>query len=206
MKTPPDLKGALGAVFRVTAKIRNNRLIEAREALGYKTAREAAEKLGLPYSTLVGYETLHETPRNRRGEYRSVVIRIATAYRNVPEWFWPEETEHVTQREVSIRCEAPIGFLNAPPMPDEKLLADERLEGVLTATKDLSWRQEHVFKRYHDLVGEGPVTFEELGKELGVSGTSVQQTLRVAESKMRTLLRLRGFFNAEEQDVRTKKK
>jgi hypothetical protein len=51
----------LGRPFRVQAKLRNNRLIKARELLGYKTTKAAADALGLNYSMLVGYEGLKET-------------------------------------------------------------------------------------------------------------------------------------------------
>ena len=53
--------------FRIEVKVRNNRIIRAREKLGHASARSAADALGVKYESWVRYESMADTPLNVEG-------------------------------------------------------------------------------------------------------------------------------------------
>jgi len=104
--------------FRVDAKLRNNLLIRAREALG-QSGPKAAEAIGVSYHMLNLYEALKLSPWSKSGEWKKSAIRIATAYRVLPEMLWPEEIGRVKQTKVSMEIDAPeAAFLESPIATD----------------------------------------------------------------------------------------
>ena len=112
--------------FRVDAKLRNNLLIRAREALGYKNAVQAAEALGLSYPSLIGYEGLVDLPWRTNGEWKQSAVVIATAYKAVPEMLWPDEICGVKRTRTSMEIDVPAAFLEPPKNPEEKLKEKEK--------------------------------------------------------------------------------
>lgn len=172
--------------LRVDAKLRNNLLIKAREALGFQSAAEAARGLGLPYAMLVSYETLYRTPWRLDGNWRPSAVTIAHAYKKRPEALWPEEIARVKQTHTSMEVDAPESmFLEAPETPEEKLLSDGRAEVVRNALDLLSPREQRVLNARFGLDGEER-TLAEIGVELGCGSERVRQI------EMRALNRLRG--------------
>jgi hypothetical protein len=101
----------LGKPLRVVAKLRNNRLIRAREELGLMSAKAAADRFGIDYGRLVKYEGLKEDPwSRRRSDWKEGARQIADAYGYHPEELWPEVTREV-QRTTAI---LEVGAVDVP--------------------------------------------------------------------------------------------
>lgn len=84
--------------LRLTLKVRNNRLIRARESLGLG-AMEASKRIGISYSTLLELENLKTSPLGRRGSWRKPVLKVALFYGNTTDYFWPEAVMAVVEPE-----------------------------------------------------------------------------------------------------------
>mgnify|MGYP001565051675 CR=1 FL=1 len=113
-EAPADADGddheVLGRPFRVVARLRNNRLIRAREALGYASCRQAVEKIGVSYTTLINYESLSKSPwdeRAKEGGWSPSARKIADAYAYHPEELWPEVMKDVRARAAVLELSEP---------------------------------------------------------------------------------------------------
>jgi hypothetical protein len=187
--TPPS------KTFRVDARIRNNLLIKAREALGYKSASQAAQAIGVAYGCLVRYESLSDSPwkkgsADQAGQWKSSAIAIATAYKTIPELLWPDEVDAVTNTRVSMEIDFPEGFvLEAPQTPEEKMLEDGRARTVSDAMMLLTPRERNVLHSRFGLGGDEPMTLSGTGDANSVSRERIRQI------EIRALRKLRGFIS-----------
>lgn len=165
----------LGKPFRVRAQVRNNRMIRARERLGYASAKVAATALQVPYEALVQFEALKISPTGARGEWRGCARRIAVAYGVEPEDLWPECIAAIAQSSIEIEVGA-REVLALSAAVDPQVVADARLYllALMGRTK-LHGRQERLLILRYGLDGSGERSFEEIGKELGVSRERVRQ-------------------------------
>jgi len=152
--------------FRVDARIRNNLLIKAREALGHKTAAEAARALGVSYISLVGYEALSDSPWRKQGGWKPSAVAIATAYKVVPELLWPDEIGGVKRTRTSMEIDAPAAFLEAPQTAEERMLDGSRLDVVESAMDLLSPRQRLVLNHRFGLDGSEPMVLSEIAEKV----------------------------------------
>jgi lambda repressor-like predicted transcriptional regulator len=162
---PEDEEHAiLGKPLRVVAKLRNNRLIRAREELGLMSAKAAADKLGVDYQMLIRYEGLKVDPWDcRRGDWKEGARRIADAYGYHPEELWPEVTREV-QRTTAIlevgAADVPLAL--SPPAPDADLAIDCR-----RALASLPPREAAVIRRRFGIdEADGDCTLKEIGVDL----------------------------------------
>ena len=177
--------------FRVDARIRNNLLIKAREALGYYSAGSASKALGISYQPLVCYEALTYPPRSvKTGEWKQSAIAIATAYKTIPELLWPDEIDDVKCTRTSVEIDAPVAFLEAPKTPEEHLLESGRTETIRSALDLLGSREKQILISRFGLDGDEPVSSVEIGNAIGVNRS------RAAQLEVRALNKLRGLIDA----------
>lgn len=175
------------APLRLISKLRNNRMIRAREALGM-SGPQIAEAIGVSYSVWILLESLKESPLRADGQWRSVVIRIADWLKMMPEDLWPEEALAVEQSTLEIEVSAAeartlMEMTHQAALPDyHGELEAERLEGAL---KTLTPRQEGVLRARFGFDGKEAMTLEDTGKLFGVS----PERLRQIEAKALRLLR-----------------
>ena len=137
MKTQDHVKP-----LRIVARLRNNRLIRAREALGYTNAAQAARALGLSPAMLWALETLKDSPvfRGARpgfkaGDWTKSALRVAKAFGTTPEYLWPEELDAVKKTKVVIELNVPQMCLEPPPTT-EKALESGAIKSILASAFD----------------------------------------------------------------------
>ena len=106
--------------YRIEMRVRNNRLIRARELLGYKSAMEAAEALKVPYHDLVTFESFAKSPLRRNGQWKDSALRVADALFSDPEDLWPAESRHVGRVRASFEA-------TAEQLREAGLSAEERM-------------------------------------------------------------------------------
>lgn len=162
-KTPDPL-------FRVVSRLKNNRLVAAREAKGL-TLRQAAEAAGVEAQTLSGLETFRLSPvRKRDGTWTPSAVKVATYYGRPPDELWPDEI-HAVRRTVSVQMlEAEAVYtlgVGAPPTPHELLEGAEDKEIVRR-------EYEAMHKDYARVIAlrvEEGLDFEEMGERLRISAS-----------------------------------
>ena len=82
-------------IFRVEVRLRNDRLIRAREELGW-TQAEAARQIGINGSLLNALETFRASPWGAEG-WRPTAETIATFYGLGLDYMWPDAIDRVTR-------------------------------------------------------------------------------------------------------------
>jgi hypothetical protein len=128
--------------LRIVARLRNNRLIRAREALGYTNAAQAAYALGLPLDAVWAFEALKQSPVFRgarpgfeEGDWTKSALRVAKAFGTTPEYLWPEELVAVKKTKVVIELSVPKMCLEPPPTK-EKALESGVIQEILASAFD----------------------------------------------------------------------
>jgi hypothetical protein len=77
--------------YRLTAKVRNNRILARMEQSGMKTAAELARAAHVELSMLCDLINMKVTPENKFGEWRPWVLRIADTLYVTPEELFSNE-------------------------------------------------------------------------------------------------------------------
>ena len=172
--------------YRIEMRVRNNRLIRARELLGYKSAMEAAEALKVPYHDLVTFESFTKSPLRRNGQdWKRSALRVADALFSDPEDLWPAESRHVGRVRASF--EATAEQLREAGLSAEKrmiLLDDGNI--LQEAMKALKPRTREILMAR---VVEG-LELSEVGRTHGgLSRERVRQIVMVAERELGDVMR-----------------
>jgi DNA-directed RNA polymerase specialized sigma24 family protein len=188
-----EVDPVLGRPFRVQAKLRNNRLIKARELLGYKSPRDAADALGLSYATILDYEGLKLSPwqrawAKREAGWKYSALKIAKAYRQLPEDLWPEVIADVesTYAEIEVGSGS-VGLIPSSENPEERLLLEEKTELVEKTIARLSPREADMLRGRFGFDGEGE-SYKSVGVKEGVCAESARQIVTKAVRKVRRVL------------------
>ena len=188
--------------FRIEIKVRNNLLIRARERARLSCAM-AADKIGVSYTLLNGYESLRRSPLNARsGAYwKSSAVKVATYYGFLPDYFWPDmvllvKTPSIV-RELNVdeaKRLTPYQH-HALPTPEEVVEKQELhdaigivLEGLDTF---LGLRNASIIRKRYGL-GCDKLTVFEISKEFGLSKVRVRTIetnalLKIKRSKNKLL-------------------
>lgn len=177
--------------FRLELRLRNNRLITARERLGYKTAKAASSNLDLNYGLLCSYERMEKSPVTKRSdepgregeiEWLPSAIQISDAYFADPEDLWPKEARLVRVSKTSLEMsftdiKAFKGGVTSAPFA----ILESGREGLMKAMRFLPPREYSVIEQRYF---EGK-TLEELGEKYDLSRTRVAQIENNAYSMLR---------------------
>lgn len=146
----------------------NHRLKIAREQRGYRTAKEAAEAMGVPVTTY----TQHE--RGERGIPRGRASQYADFFRTTPEWL-------LFGREAAVRAKGPkaiplVGYVGAGsqayffakaeakrhvPAPPQ---ATDTTRAIEVRTEDGLGPQFEGWRAFFDEQDQGPVTTAHIGR------------------------------------------
>lgn len=191
--------------FEVTVRIRNNLLVERREALGL-SIRKMAKRIGIGYKTLLGYECLKINPRSIKDSaaWKRTAEKIANFYRVLPDHLWPDIVLRVKKNRAikkvdSAEMIALVGSStrHAALPPDELIEEREKIEAIneiLDYGGFLSSQEIVVLKRRFGIGDENPMTFKESGKGLRVNKRKTDKGLsreRVRQIEARALRKLR---------------
>jgi hypothetical protein len=191
--------------LRVTLRIRNNRLIAAREVLGLG-ARAAAKAIGVSYARLLQYEALKWSPVGANGTWRPQAVRIAAFYGGSCGMYWPEAVLAIVEPVRTVEIDAldvarlegrgvPLVLMQDSANPEGDMADSEKRALLTAALMRFPRRSVEVTLSYID--GD---TAEEVGLRHGISRSRVTQ---IVEKVLRGLRHpkisrtLRPFIEAE---------
>jgi len=206
----PELK-----LFEITLRVRNN-LIKGRRTRMGLSAKDAARKIGVSYTSYVQYEAMSLAPYRKDGQWRESALKLVSFFCCRPEELWPEEVLAVQKNTVvatvdSDRMLALSGYYpeqRLPPSPDEAVSAIELGDAVAVSLDTLNPRERTMLRLRFGLDGEAPLTLDEAGEVIGVSRERARQVEAKALRKLRHPSRsqeLRRFLVDDEYDKRLKK-
>lgn len=168
-----------GERFRVDVRLRNNRLIEAREQLGMSQTA-AALAMGVGKEVLCGLETFRLRALGDNG-WTSTAIKISDFYGLGLEYLWSKEAREVV-KSVGV---SKIDTFSGQLIGAEEVIEREQLRGaVREAVRTLPPRARRLLERrfIEDL------TLEECGQAFDVSRERVRQIETKALGKVKTSL------------------
>ncbi len=159
------------APFRLVAKLRNNRMIRLREALGFSSAAAFCRAHSdIVHTTYCRYESLQESPwSDHQHDWHRLARRIASALGTEPEYIWPEVVLAVKKTEAIREVQAAeVMQMMAPAArtPEDHLLASETTGAVLGSLILLPERTRFCIERAMGLDGEEAETYGEIGEQL----------------------------------------
>jgi len=171
--------------LRVTLRVRNNLLLERREA-EEKSPMELAHAAGVSYGAYLRLEGMKKSPFRANGEFRSIAVRIAEYFGVHPEELWTPGVLAVKRpvAERSIDAEEALATLAAtsepPLLPDHYCEMSEQRRMLGEAIRTLPKRDRAVLEaRLRE------ETLMEIGRELGVT----RERVRKLESRGRRRIR-----------------
>jgi RNA polymerase sigma factor (sigma-70 family) len=173
--------------FRLDIRVRNNRLIKARERLGYKSAPEAAQACGISYTTLNHLEGFKISPLQTDGTWTESALKLAEFLYEDPAELWPKEALFVQKSRASVEASfEDIRRLSGDP-PEMRMMieADHGTRTkLLAAMSALSPQQKEVIEARF----AGDNTLDEVGAEMGLSRERVRQIENSALTKLRKVI------------------
>jgi transcriptional regulator with XRE-family HTH domain len=182
--------------IRATIKLQNNCLRARRIALGL-TALEIAEKIGIPYHSYLRLENMRQSPIvERDGDpWRKNAQKLASFYHVLPENLFPQVVlavdDPVSSREFDeseIQALLP-DYMRRQSLGPEELISHNQLRGAVTKTlKALKPMEIEVVKRHYGLDTGIGRNVNQVGDEVGRSGTRVKQIHDRAIDKLRRLV------------------
>lgn len=179
--------------LEITLRVRNNRLKERRETLGYDQA-ELAEAAGISLFQYGSLENMRAKPKNGRGEWTKSATRLAQFFCTDPDQLFPQAVQDV-QVPVSARKmdAADVGRLlpgasehqqrRLELNPDADLDRAALRDRMRDAMGQLTRRQRSVLEQFFGFNGDEQ-TYRAIGDKLDVSGARARQ---IAEKAMRRL-------------------
>lgn len=166
--------------FRVTIRVKNNRMIRLREELEL-TSGLLAEKAGVTASHYCALENLRARAFNpRRAIWTMTAQKIAEFHGVSCEWLWPEEVREIRAKALMLEANA-RDLVGLPPSVALEAYEFRKLLG--SAAESLTGRERHVLAQRFGT--DEPDTLATLGKEFNVS------TGRMAQIQERGLQNLR---------------
>jgi len=198
--------------FDVTVKLRNNHLVERREALGL-SAPQLAVALGIGYGQYLDLENMQASPMSKRyrGEMRPSAQRICDFFGVLPEELWPEQVLKVRRSVLRRKLDyGQMALMASDDMRARRLLPDaavEKMEAVrdvqIAVARILDPKDRSVIKERFGLDGGEWHTLHEIGEKMGVTGQRVRQREEKALRQLRYSGRsapLRDFADHHDED------
>jgi len=181
--------------FRIEAKLKNADLVRARESLGL-TAKEAAEQIGVSYSSYVSVETMQCYPSPQTQD------KICDFYlsKGIPifrEDVFPEElrkarsnTKYVTEREIPREMLISLQEADRRHLliynPEQEINVDDLKSGLDKAIEFLTPREAYVVSSYYGLDSDkGSLTLEQMGVRMNLPRARVSKILSKAIRRLR---------------------
>jgi transcriptional regulator with XRE-family HTH domain len=188
--------------LRVSVRLRNNRLLECREALGFNQ-HEAALAIGIGLGAYSDFETMKRKPIID-GKWDPLALKVADYYDQPIEELFPEsvlaiQVPHV-ERKVDASDLLPLlasqhtERLLLPP--DTRTTAEELQARVELALKSLSPRKEKVLRDHFGFESDER-SYKDIAKDFNCTGGNISM---VANDALRTLARHRKLLTDFDDD------
>lgn len=198
------------AEYRVRIKVRNNLLLHAIEACGYKPGNKLAEKVKISYVFLNDLIHLRLSPLDRRGELRPSVVRLCSLLRISPfDVFSVEQLTALPQStaelemssiDVSSILSAPL-LISSLPTPEELYSQKEIARRVKEVLDTLTPREQKMLTLRFGLDGADSHTYDEMSKIYDVGIERIRQIEAKALRKLAHPLRAHYLLDEPHEDV-----
>ncbi len=195
-----------GFNVRLEARLKNAELVKAREKLGI-SAREAAELIGIHYSTFLNYESMKQYPSPEKQR------KICDFYRERGAFLYEEDVFP----ESLILLKSKGKYIRDARIPEDKLIAlgqveEQRLLAEDSGIEDLvlvdynklneaqsylNDRAREIINLRYGLLGKKETARKEIAKKLGVT----RQAIRNNEGEILSFLKKLLEINKNEQSI-----
>ncbi len=193
--------------YRVTVKIRNNRLLKAIESVGGSPGAKWCESNGLGYAKVNDLINMTSSPLQKDGELFRDAERLCEVLNKLPEDLWSNAQLYPLEKnfsEIALDYAQVVALL--PPdeqvcLPDFSGIENqERTKLVDEALATLTEREEKVLRmRFHE-----EMTLDDVGKALGVTRERVRVVEHKAMQKLRHPSRASKLIDESEMSERNK--
>lgn len=196
--------------YRVKISVSNARIRKAIEAAGYTSVLQMCRVKNLSISATFNLVNMKTSPRNKNGEWRLCVLKLADALYSLPDDLFSEQqkllvlktstgTRDVTESELVRISEQYIWDNRLEDMQDNegvRQIAHEQAENLIEQAMDaaLTSREKQVLNMRFGMHGSTK-TFNEVGEELYLT----QQRIRQIQDK--ALRKLRAYAKREKSKV-----
>lgn len=194
--------------YRVTVKVRNNRILKAIEEVGGEPGAKWCVENELSYGLVNDLINMTSSPVRRDGALTSTASKLCEALDKLPEDLWSNTQLYPLEKnftELEMNEEQVMGLLHGPePSPEELTNELEKNEIVQKVLSTLTYREQEVI----DLRYKEELTLEEIANSLEVSRERVRQIENKALRKLRRNTRGRELvelLNDENLKEQTKK-
>ena len=196
MTTPKD--------YRVTVKVRNNRILKAIEDVGGAPGQMWCKANGLRYSSINDLINLTESPMQKNGALTTQAEALCLAVRKIPEELWSEEQLIPLDRntsEAEMSHEQVVAILpRSEPSSLQDFSAIEKKESaqIMSDILDtLSEREAQVLRmRYYE-----DMTLNEVARSFGITSERIRQIEHKALRKLRHPDRTRKMAGVSDDPV-----
>lgn len=189
--------------YRLTIKVRNNRLLKAIEYAGGTLGQKWCEANGLSYSRVNQFVNMTESPLAATGELRSAAARLCEVLGKLPEDLWSNEQLYPLERNFSEMemDHAEIVALLPPEqqsyLPDFSAFEREQARALLTTAMAGLKPNERTVLQWRF---EEDLTFEECAQKMGLTRERIRQIEAKAIRALKHPTRAAGLVDLVDLD------
>lgn len=163
--------------LEVTLRVRNNRLKERRDALGF-TQVQLARAAGIVLADYQKLEGMSMSPLHSGGDWKKCVMALASFHCVEPEDLFPPGTVAISKPRAvrKLNADELRSMLHGSAAPATAALEEGQTKAAVgRALAKLSPTEAIVIRGRFGFDSEEPLTLSEVGKQIGVSGTRARQ-------------------------------
>ncbi len=178
--------------YRVTVKVRNNRILKAIERSGGEPGQKWCEAHGLGYATVNSLINMTGSPVNDDGSMRPTAQRLCDVLNVIPDDLWSAEQLYPLEKNFSsfdmdyTEVSALISGGEQSYLPDFHGLEQEEIATMIDqCCLELTPNEETVIRMRFGLGGEDELSLEQVAQHLGVTRERIRQIEGKALRKLR---------------------
>lgn len=180
---------------RVEVKLRNNLLLTAMEKNGVKSLMKLAHRVGMPeqYKVLTDLAGMKIPAKLENGSWRPIVLEIADLFECMPEDLFSEtqQTQKLKKNRANVSVSSVQiqqylhGSTATNVTPELSFQASELRKAISGALMQLTPREERVLRMRFGFQTGVEMTFDEIAKEVNLSGNRVREIEAKALRKLK---------------------
>ena len=173
--------------FRLQVRVKNNRILQRIEEMGFKSVAAFCRHAGLADWTVGMYINMRESPRDiRDGSWKKAVRIMARCLGVSPEDLFSEEQEQMSLKRNTAEANFSASqVLAVMSDPEERILKDEQCRLLYESLSLLNKNEQITLWSRFGMDGEGERTLAEVGEHLGMTRERVRQIEQKGLSKLK---------------------
>lgn len=189
--------------YRITVKVRNNRLLKAIQDAGGFPGRKWCDANGLGYTRVNNLINMTSSPLTAEGDLYPDAVRLCEVLGKLPEDLWSNEQLYPLERnfsEMEMDHAQVVAMLPAEQqfyLPDFSEIEQAQTKALVTqAVLTLSPREQQVIRmRFED-----ELTLDECARRMDVTPNRIRQIVEKAIMKLRHPIRVGMLVDALEME------